>query len=152
MREPFWDAPDAPIWRHGYTYGGHPAACAAALATLDILERERLIERVAELEPHFQALVRETFADQPLVGEVRGEGLIAAVAVDPAVLAQDPTVPARIGVRAREHGVISRALATSLQLSPPFVVTDGELTEMVTRLRAAFDAVLAETPNLLIAA
>ena len=83
----------APPFRHGYTYGGHPAACVAGLANLDILQRERLVERVVELEPVLDAAVRESFADSPLAYDVRSAGLLAAVELPPAVLAAEPGCP-----------------------------------------------------------
>ena len=61
---------------HGYTYSGHPVACAVALKNLEVIEREKLVPRVKnEIGPYLQRRLRETFADHPMVGEVRGVGL-----------------------------------------------------------------------------
>jgi putrescine aminotransferase len=139
---PFWEGEDAPSLRHGYTYGGHPVACAAGLANLGIIEREGLVERVAEISPRFHATVREAFAGFVLAGEIRTAGLLAAVEVAPDALALDPLLAVRIAVEARSQGLITRSLGTSLQLSPAFVATEAELAEMVARLRLAFEAVV----------
>ena len=63
---------------HGFTYSGHPVAAAVALKTLEIYERERLVEKAAALAPQFQARLT-AFAAHPLVGEARGYGLVGAV-------------------------------------------------------------------------
>src|SRR5207237_4656002 len=80
VQEPFWSG-EGISFRHGYTYSGHAAACAAALSNLDILERERLVERVSALEPVFAAKVH-SLAEHPLVGETRAIGLVGAVELD----------------------------------------------------------------------
>ena len=86
VREPFWQADAAPFV-HGGTYAGHPGACVAALTNLDILERERLVERVATLEPVLAGLV-EPLRSLPGVADVRTVGLAAGVELDPALLAR----------------------------------------------------------------
>ena len=78
VRAPFWDEPIAgAVFRHGYTYSGHSAAAAAAMANLDIIEREGLVERVATLEPILDKAVRR-LEGGPMVGEIRTIGLTAA--------------------------------------------------------------------------
>jgi putrescine---pyruvate transaminase len=141
---PFWQGEDAPMLRHGYTYAGHPVSCAAALANLDILESEGLVERVRDIAPRFQALLVETFADCDLVGPIRGAGLLAAVPIEDAALAHEPTLPLQVAARSRERGCMVRGLSGAIQLSPPFVITDAEMELVATRLRAAFDDVAAE--------
>ena len=142
---PFWDEPTAAPFRHGYTYGGHPTACAAGLANLDIIERERLLDRVVEHEPILDAAVRESFADSPLAHDVRAVGLLAAVELPPAVLAIEPRLPDIIEGHARRLGLITRGLrGCALQLSPSFVTSPDDLREMTRRLRAAFDASLEQ--------
>src|SRR5674476_992590 len=73
VQEPFWDGPAGPVFRHGYTYSGHATACAAALANLDILEREGLVGRAAALEPVLEREIARLDA-APLVGETRVVG------------------------------------------------------------------------------
>jgi putrescine---pyruvate transaminase len=143
VQAPFWDEPTAPPFRHGYTYGGHPAACAAGLANLDIIEREHLLERVRGNEPVLETAVREAFAGSPLAHDVRSAGLLAAVELPPAALAVEPRLPDLIEAHARRLGLVTRGLrGVALQLSPPFVTTPDELREMASRLRGAFDAAI----------
>jgi L-2,4-diaminobutyrate transaminase len=135
---------------HGYTYTSHPLAAACALANLDIVEREGLIEQAAARGDYLLARLREAFAGHPHVGEVRGAGLIAAVEL---VAEREPvrnfepvgSVAAQVVREALDRGVISRALpaADTLGFSPPFVVTEAEIDEIVDTAREAVDAVVA---------
>jgi putrescine---pyruvate transaminase len=143
VRDAFW-AEGAGVWRHGYTYSGHATATAAAHPNLDIMERERLFDRALELEREL-ADVLAPLAEHELVSEVRaGLGALAAVQVDPALVADDATLPDRVTSAARDHGVLTRTLVGGgLQISPPLVVTRADLEELELGLRAALDAVLA---------
>ena len=71
VKQPFWEDGSSEMFRHGYTYGGHPGAAAAGLANLEIIEREGLVERVRELEPVLAEAYQERFTGHPLVAEVR---------------------------------------------------------------------------------
>jgi putrescine aminotransferase len=139
---PFWDGSAAgPMFVHGYTYTGHSAACAAAMANLDIIEGEGLVARVAGMEAAFDATVRR-LEGAPLVGEVRTVGLTAAVAVAADRLAADPSLPAKVVGAALRHGVATRVVrGHALQISPAFTITDGELDTLVDGLGAAFEDV-----------
>jgi putrescine aminotransferase len=141
--QPFWRE-GAGMFRHGYTYTGHATVSAAALANLDIIEREDLVDRAKTLEREL-AETLAPLADHPFVGEVRaGTGVLAAVQIDGAVLARDPTAAARVVAAARTHGVCSRALAPgALQISPPLVLGTDELGELVDGIAAALDDVEA---------
>ena len=142
VRAPFWDD-DVPgaVFRHGYTYSGHAGAAAAAMANLDIIEEEGLIARVASLEPVLDVAVRR-LEGAPGVGEVRTVGLTAAVAFSAALLATDPGLPERAVVAAWRHGVATRVLrGHALQISPPFVITEAEITTMIDGLGAALEDV-----------
>ncbi len=142
VRAPFWDEDVAgAVFRHGYTYSGHAGAAAAAMANLDIIEKEGLVGRVAELEPILDAAVRR-LESSPAVGEVRTVGLTAAVAFEPELLASDPGVPERAVAAALEHGVATRVLrGHALQISPPFVISESEIDVMVDGLAAAIEDV-----------
>jgi adenosylmethionine-8-amino-7-oxononanoate aminotransferase len=142
VRRPFWDDPvPGAVLRHGYTYSGHAGAAAAALANLDIIEREGLVGRVRALEPHVErafARLRGT----PLVGEVRTVGLTGAVAVDPEALAADPGIPERIVAASYRHGVATRVLrGHALQFSPAFVISEAQIDTVVEAFGAAFEEV-----------
>ncbi len=132
--EPFFDSPDSPIFRHGVTYSGHATACAVAQANLDVLESENLVAHVAQLAPEL-ARAMEQVAKHPSVAEVRtGIGLLAGVN-----LVQD--VPADLITRVcLEDGILLRALPdNTLQISPPFVVQEGDLWRIAGAIAAALD-------------
>jgi adenosylmethionine-8-amino-7-oxononanoate aminotransferase len=130
VREPFW-AKGAPPFRHGYTYSGHATACAVALANLDIIEREGLVDRVRELEPVLAEALAPV-ADVPGVAEVRAVGLLGAIELDAELLRDRPGLPDEVVRIARRYGVMTRALrGVALQLSPPFVSEPDELRRMV---------------------
>ena len=142
VREPFW-RDDAAPFVHGGTYAGHPAACVAGLVNLDILERERLVERVATLEPLLGELL-EPLRDIPGVADVRSVGLAGAVELDAALLAEHPAAGWSVVLGARRHGVLTRLLrGVALQISPPFVVTEDELRKIVAGIAASLQAVEA---------
>jgi putrescine---pyruvate transaminase len=138
VQEPFWTTPGAGMFRHGYTYSGHPSVCAAGLANLEILEREGLLERVLRLEPVL-AEAMAPLTDLPLVSQVRsGVGLLAAVEIDAEARAADPGLVDRVVRGCRDRGVLTRGLAGhSLQVSPSFVVDEDEISRVA--------AVFAET-------
>lgn len=132
------------VFGHGYTYSGHPAACAAALKTLEIYERDKIFEHAAEVGAYMQAQLREIFTDHPLVGEVRGKGLIAALE-----LVSNKTTGATIAggkggaaaVKAcQDAGLILRAVAgNALAFCPPLIITKAEVDEMLKRTKAGVD-------------
>ncbi|HUG31132.1 MAG TPA: aminotransferase class III-fold pyridoxal phosphate-dependent enzyme [Candidatus Limnocylindria bacterium] len=141
---PFWDEPIAgAVFRHGYTYSGHSGAAAAALANLDIIERERLVERVATLEPVLDASVRRLQGTN-LVGEIRTIGLTAAVAIKPEILEKEPTTPDKVVAAALRHGVASRVLrGHAIHISPPFVISEAQIDAMVDGIGNALEDVAA---------
>ncbi len=134
--QPFYVDDDAtPIFRHGATYAGHATACAVAMAHLDVLEEDRLIPRVAVLEQLLDGLLKQLQARRSSVVDVRVGGFLGGVTLSddiPAERAADALI---------ELGFVSRALrGNTLQLSPPFITTDDELTRFVE----AIDHVLSE--------
>ncbi len=141
---PFWTEPvPGAVWRHGYTYSGHATACAAALANLDLLSAEGLVDRVRELEPRLAAAVG-SLASAPLVGEVRSVGLMAAVELERSVLAADPGAIERVVVAMRKRGVLSRSLGgRAVQISPAFVIELAEIERIVEVLGEALSEVAA---------
>jgi len=126
---------------HGFTYSGHATAAAVALETLRILREERIVERVGDdVGPYLMRCLHEAFDGHPLVAEVRGVGLLAAVE-----LAPEPGAPVGTrGAAALEHafrqGLVVRAVRDALCVCPPLVITRGEIDELVARLRRAVDA------------
>ncbi len=140
VAEPFWTRPGL-VWRHGYTYSGHATAAVVAMANLDIMEGENLVERVADSQSRMAAALAP-LAQHDHVKEVRaGVGLLAAVQLQPDAIAQRPDLGPVLVRHVRERGVITRMLADgSVQLSPPFVVTQEDLGIIAK----AIDEALAE--------
>ena len=136
------------VFGHGYTYSGHPLACAIALETLRIYESDDVIGHVQRVGPRLQAGLRR-FQDHPIVGEVRGLGLIGAIelAADPGQ--RQPFDPKRgVGAyfvrRAQEHGLIVRALSGDvIAFSPPLVITEAEIDALLECTRRALADTLA---------
>ena len=140
---PFWEG-EAGMWRHGYTYSGHATVVAAAIANLDIFDEERLNSKALELE---LAQALNPLVSHELVSEVRsGTGVLAAVQLDPDQISQDPALPSRVISAAREHGVMTRMLATrALQISPSLVIERAGLDELQVRLGNALSDAAAES-------
>jgi L-2,4-diaminobutyrate transaminase len=142
------------VFGHGYTYSAHPLAAAAAMMNLDILEKDHLLNQVNVRGDFMQRRLREEFSDHPIVGEVRGMGLIGAVefvaAKNPVkAFSTDLKVASRITRRCLELGMITRALpaADTIAFSPPFVVTEDEIDSMITIARRAVDEIATELNN-----
>lgn len=142
VAEPFWADGSPHVFRHGITYSGHAAACAAALTNLDILEREALVERVRGLERRiFDAL--SPLRAHPLIADVRGGvGLLAGVAF------RDHDVAEAVAAATAEHGMLMRVTGgNALQISPPFVVPETALLEDLPRaIERALSTILARSP------
>jgi 4-aminobutyrate--pyruvate transaminase len=131
---------------HGFTYSGHPVAAAVALKTLEIIERERIVDAVAAKMPQFLGRLH-ALAEHPLVGEARGAGLIGAVELvaDKATKRGfDPKlgITARCAQFAQEVGLIVRALTDSIAICPPLVITPAEIDVMFDRLATALNRTL----------
>lgn len=128
---------------HGYTYSGHPVSAAVALETLKIYEERDIVSHVRTVAPHLQDGLRR-FRDHPLVGEVRGIGLIAGVEIVADKATKAPFDP-KLGIGghvarfAQEHGLIVRAMGDSIGFSPPLIITSAELDDLVTRFGKALD-------------
>jgi beta-alanine--pyruvate transaminase len=113
---------------HGYTYSGHPAACAAGIATLAIYEREGLLTRAASVAPRFEALLHG-LRDLPNVIDIRNIGLMGAIELQPR-----PGAPGARGyealVKALEKGLLIRTTGDIIALSPPLIVAEAELEKL----------------------
>ncbi|MBI4638472.1 MAG: aspartate aminotransferase family protein [Candidatus Rokubacteria bacterium] len=131
------------VFAHGYTYTGHPVACAVAREVLDIFEERDLLGHVRRVAPRLQDGLR-ALADHPLVGDVRGVGLLAGVELVPDKAARgvfDP--PGSAGklcvARAQAHGLIVRTLQDTVAFCPPLVISEPEIDELLRRFRTALD-------------
>ncbi|MFA7437759.1 aminotransferase [Castellaniella sp.] len=136
---------------HGWTYSGHPVSAAAALANLGILETENITARAADVGAYLQASLKAAFADHPLVGEVRGVGMLAALEfmADPAARVpfdKSQQVGPRIAAACMQRHLIARAMPDYdvLGFAPPLVTTREDVDEIVRIARDAVDAVAAE--------
>ena len=128
---------------HGFTYSGHPSTCAAALANLDIIAGEKLVDRVRDdVGPYFQQKLAE-FAGHPAVGEVRGYQLIGAIELLPrggkAALTSPPILGTKAANLARGEGVIVRGIRDLIAMSPPLVVSHAEIDELFAAVRKTLD-------------
>jgi len=139
-------APEMGMFGHGFTYSGHPVACAVGLKVLEIYERDKLFEHAAALAPQFQERLQR-FRDHPLVGEVRGVGLIGAVelvADKQSKAAFDP--PGRVGAEVLKHchanGLICRAIGDVMAFCPPLVITSTQVDELFDKFERAMAAAL----------
>jgi len=120
---------------HGYTYSGHPLACAAAIAMIDVIEQENLIDQVNTLSPYFEEAVH-SLADLEQVVSVRNFGLAAGIELR----AKDGAVGQR-GFQAQalafKHGVLTRAPGDTLVLAPPFITTRSQIDQMIDGFKKA---------------
>lgn len=136
--EPFWEG-TAGMFRHGYTYSGHATACAVGVANLEVIEREKLLNRVREAEAVLSTEMKR-ISEHPLVKEVRCVGLLAAFELSAEALTENPNAANDLVIEARRQGVISRALlGHSLQISPAFIITKDELRFMTDAFLAALN-------------
>jgi putrescine aminotransferase len=136
-------------FEHGYTYSGHPVACAVGLANLELIEQQGLVQRVREDTGPYLAQQLATLLDHPMVGEVQSCGLMAAVQL----CRHSPTreafaVEHGIGMVCRKHcfdsGLVMRAVGDRMIVAPPLVITRAQIDEMMALLRQALDGTRAE--------
>lgn len=134
-------------FNHGYTFSGHPVACAVALKNIEIMERERLVERVGEFTGPALAKMLAKFKDHPLVGEVRSVGMLGAIEL----VADKKTRrrfadPGRVGLICRNHffqnGFIMRAVFDTMVTAPPLICTQAHFDEAEAVIRKSLDQTL----------
>ena len=119
---------------HGYTYTAHPVGCAVALKTIEIYQREKIMEHAAKISPVFQNRLRK-LGEHPLVGEARGIGLIGAVELVADKATKRPFDPKKaVGAAGinflQELGLIVRNIQDSLAFCPPLIITTDQIHEM----------------------
>jgi beta-alanine--pyruvate transaminase len=124
---------------HGYTYSGHPAACAAGFATLEIYQREGLLTRAADLAPVWEEAVHD-LRDCPHVIDIRNIGLMAAIELSPR-----PGAPGARGyealVRALQAGGLIRTTGDTVALSPPLIISQDEIHALTSTVRRVLEAI-----------
>ncbi len=132
-------------YHHGFTYSGHPVACAVALENIRIIEDEKLVQRTHEVTGPYLAARLAELAEHPLVGEVRSLGLIAAVEIvkDKATRTHFDA-PGTTGTICREHclagGAVLRAVRDVMIMSPSLTITEAEIDTLMRILRSSLDA------------
>jgi len=142
------------IFSNGYTWSSSPVACAAALASWDIIEKEEILTNVLEVGPYFQQQLR-TLKDIPLVGDVRGTGLMAAVEMtlqghqgsEADLLEKDFAIGAMVDDYCHQFGLLVRPFINICIMSPPLIITKSQVDDMVTALRKAIELTLNELRN-----
>lgn len=139
-------------FNHGYTFAGHPVACAVALKNIEIMERERLVSLVTEKTGPSLARMLAKFKDHPLVGEVRSVGMLGAIEL----VADKKTRrrfanPGRVGLICRDHffreGFIMRAVFDSMVCAPPLIWTDEHFAEAEAVIKKALDQTLKDVAD-----
>ena len=146
---------DVGMFGHGYTYTGHPVACAAALKALEIYERDDLFTRAAKMGGHMQSRLHE-YAGHELVGEVRGKGLIGAIELvankETGQAFSDGQVGAFAQRACQDAGLLLRVVSgSSVAFCPPLIIEENQIDEMVEKFGTALAATLeyAKKENLI---
>ena len=134
---------------HGFTYSGHPVSCAVALANLDIIEREDLAARAAVSGEILRERLHAALDDLPIVGEIRGVGLIGAIELTADRRTRRPfEKTGRVGTICRDHcfanDLVMRAVRDTMVFAPPLIIGEAEIDDMVARARRAITATMDE--------
>jgi len=133
---------------HGFTYSGHPVAAAVALENIRILREERIVEQVkAKTAPYLQSRWRE-LAEHPLVGEARGVGMLGALELVKNKKTRERFAASGAGMLCREHcfrnGLVMRAVGDTMIISPPLVINEEQIDELIDKARLCLDATARE--------
>jgi 4-aminobutyrate--pyruvate transaminase len=141
---------------HGFTYGGHPVACAVAIETLKIYAERDIVGHVRDVAPVFLDGLA-ALAHHPLVGDVRGVGLIAGVELMADKASRVPFAPSdavgfRVQAACERHGLIVRAIGDRIAFTPPLILDAAEARELCRRFEAGLDEAWAEMQGLRAAA
>ncbi len=130
---------------HGFTYSGHPVACAVALANLDIIERDGLVERSSRMGARLRDALEAALGDHPLVGEIRGIGMIGAIELS----AEKRTRRffenrGKVGAICRDfcfkENLVMRAVRDTMVFAPPLIISEAEIDDFAGRAARAVDA------------
>lgn len=130
---------DGGVIQHGYTYSGHPVSCAVALANIDIIENEGLIEQVRdESAPYFHEVMQQLSDDHPIVGEWRGAGLLGAMHLmknpqSREFFAPEDDPAGKCREYCLDHGLIMRAVGQAMILCPPLTISRSEIDEIAEK-------------------
>lgn len=122
---------------HGFTYSGHPVSCAVALETLKIYKERNIIEKVNRISPKFQEGLK-AFSDSPIIGEIRGTGLLHGTEFSDNKSPNDPFPPewgigAYFGAQCEKHGMLVRVAGDNIMMSPPYILSLEEIDELIRK-------------------
>jgi L-2,4-diaminobutyrate transaminase len=136
----------AGLFGHGYTYSAHPVGAAAALATLKLIDQEKVVTHVAELAPYLHSQMRAAVGDHPLVGEIRGTGFMLGIELvqDRATkkpFPKEALVGRRLLKNLFSRGLVSRALGDTLVFAPPLVIQKADIDELVSKFKAGLELI-----------
>ncbi len=147
-----WDVLNAEdsgrCFAHGFTYSGHPVACAAALKNIEILERDKLLENVKDVGPYFEQQLK-TLEDLPIVGQVRGRKFMVCVEYvsnkkTKELFPEELDIGKRVSNNADDLGLITRAIVHLNVMSPPLTMTRADVDFIVSTLRQAIETTIDE--------
>ncbi|HEX4236062.1 MAG TPA: aminotransferase class III-fold pyridoxal phosphate-dependent enzyme, partial [Caldimonas sp.] len=146
------------FFQHGHTYMGHPLACAAGLAVQETIRRDNLLANVRDMGAVLRRRLSERFGNHPHVGDIRGRGLFQAVELVEDRSTKTPFDPARklhakVKKAAMARGLMVYPMGGTIDgqrgdhvlIAPPFIISEGQLDEVVARLAVAIDTALAGT-------
>ncbi|WP_421703433.1 aspartate aminotransferase family protein [Aliiroseovarius sp.] len=140
-------------FNHGYTYSGHPVACAVALENLRIMEEEGIVDHVKNVAAPYLAEKWHELADHPMVGETKIVGLMASLALVPEKGSRAPfaSAPGTVGFMTRErcfaNNLIMRHVGDRMIIAPPLVITPAEIDELIARARTSLDEAYENVKN-----
>lgn len=122
---------------HGFTYSGHPVSCAVALETLKIYKERNILEQVNRISPKFQEGLK-AFSNSPIVGEIRGIGLLHGTEFTDNKSPNDPFPPewgigAYFGAQCEKHGMLVRVAGDNIMISPPYILSPEEIDELINK-------------------
>ena len=142
---------ESALFFHGYTYSGHPAACAAALKNIEILKRDKILEHVREIEPYFFDKLN-TLYELPIVGDIRGKGLMAGIECvinknSKEALVLDQAIGSRIDEESIKLGLIIRPLYHICVLSPALIITKNQIDDLTEKLYQAISNTIDQLQN-----
>jgi adenosylmethionine-8-amino-7-oxononanoate aminotransferase len=136
------------IFANGFTYSGHPIACAAALANINIINDDKLLEHARDVGPYFQKRLRE-LKELPMVGDARGVGLMGCIECvinkeTDQLLEVDYDIGKRIDTHCQSLGLLVRPLVNMCVISPPIIITRGDIDKVVNILRTGIERTMAD--------
>ena len=143
------DEADGCLYSNGYTWSGSPVACAAALASWDIIDSENLLEHVLNVGPYFQQQL-QLLRDIPIVGNVRGHGLMAAVEMtvrgenEQDLLEKDYAIGELVDKHCQKLGLLVRPFINICIISPPLIITKKEIDNLVSILRKGLELTMRD--------